>query len=469
MHQTPGRPDPVLQCAQPNQPALKSDNNMFHQDLGRSARWLVAACAIMAATACGGDDDVSTGSGSLRVINATADVDAIDLTVEGVDDSNDDDGEQRFAAGVLRDGQTEYASINNGTWRVRLKRTDANSSLALNAVGINKDERHTLFAYGREGDYRLYAALDVEDEPSAGKSKVRIFNAAVDAGSVDVYLTETSAQLNDTLATASNVATARLDNYVTLARGTYRLRVTAAGDKNDVRLDVDGVELADKSRVTIVLQSGPGGVLVNTLISQYQGQVSALKNRFARARLVAGTSNNAAVTASLGGTSLNVNLRSPSIASYTMVPAGTSTASIQVNATTALSGSVTLAAGGDYTVAVYGEASAPSWRLLADDNRPPAVSDRVKLRLLHLAFGVDSALTLVKDYVGVASDVAYGNASSYTQLSTTTAASRLEVTSPFSTTPLFLAEDVGLPSGGVFTVFMLGGATTPTGVLRRDR
>jgi Domain of unknown function (DUF4397) len=441
---------------------------MFQLDPGRCARFFVAACAIVLVSACGGSSDDDSGNGSLRVVNATADVDSIDLTIEGLDDDNDDDGETRFAEAVARDGQSEYAPIGDGNWRVRLKRAGASSSLALNSAAIDNDERYTLFAYGREGDYRVVAALDDEDEPSAGKSKVRVFNAAADAGSVDVYLTETNASLDDTIPTASNVAGATLGFYSEIDRGTYRLRVTALNDKDDVRLDVEGLALDDLSRVTIVLQPGPGGVLVNALISQYQGGISTLKNGFARARLVAGASNNAAVTANLGSTSLNANLRSPSIASYALVPAGAASAAIQVNAATALSGNVTLAPGGDYTLAVYGDAAAPSWRLIADDNRPPASNERAKMRLLHMAVGVDSTLTLVKDYVGVASDVAYGNASSYTQVTTATEA-RVEVTSPLSATPLFLAEEVELPTRGVFTVFMLGGASTPTGILRRER
>jgi Domain of unknown function (DUF4397) len=449
-------------------PQPPAANTMFQPDPGRWARWLFAACAIIVVTACGGSDEDNGNDGNLRVVNATADVESIDLTIEGLDDDNDDDGETRFAEAVARDGQSDYTQIGDGNWRVRLKRAGASSSLALGSAAIGNDDRYTLFAYGREGDYRVYAALDDEDEPSSGKSKVRVFNAAADTGSVDVYLTESNAALDDTIPTASNVAGATLGFYSTIDRGTYRLRVTAINDKDDMRLDVEGLELGDQSRVTIVLQPGPGGVLVNALVSQYQGSLSTLKNGFARARLVAGASNNAAVTASLGSTSLNVNLRSPSIASYALVPAGAASAAIQVNAATALSGNVTLAPGGDYTLAVYGDAAAPSWRLIADDNRPPASSERAKMRLLHMAFGADSTLTLVKDYVGVASDVAYGNASSYTQVTTATAA-RVEVTSPLNTTPLFLAEDVALPSRGVFTVFMLGGASTPTGILRRER
>jgi Domain of unknown function (DUF4397) len=436
---------------------------------GGRCRLLIALLAACIAVACGGSDD-GDGIAQLRVINATADADSIDLAVEGLDDDNDDAGEQRFVAAVARNGKSDYAAIASGSWSLRLKRAGNTSSLAVNAVGAAKDERYTVFAFGREGDYRVYATLDDDDEevPAQGKAKVRIFNAAPDAGAVDVYLTESTTSIDDALATHTAVGGATFTFYATVTATTYRLRVTGAGDKTDLRLDVEGLVLASGARTTIVFQPGPSGVLVNALVSEFQGGLATLKNGHARVRLVAGASGNAAVTARLGDVSLNVNLRSPSVATYALVPAGTVTASVHVNASVSLSGTVELQPGGDYTLAVYGDAAAPTWRWIADDNRPAALNERARMRLLHMAQGVDGTMTLVKDYVGVANDVAYGNASSYTQVTAATAA-RVEVVSPLSVTPLYLAEDLALPSRGVFTMFMLGGAATPTGILRRER
>jgi Domain of unknown function (DUF4397) len=423
----------------------------------------LALASLLAASlaACGGSDD--DGDAQMRLINATADVASIDMTID-----NDDIDETRQFSAVARDSQSDYTGVDDTSYTLRVKREGASSTLALSSAALEKDQTYTVFAYGREGDYRVYAAVDDEDEPSSGTAVVRVFNAAPDAGSVDVYLTEDTASLDDTLATVSSVGGATLSFYNSIDRGTYRLRVTALGDKDDIRLDVPGIELADKARVTIVLQPGSGGVLVNALVSQYQGSLAAVKNTYARARLVAGATGNAAVTAALGDTSLNVNLRSPSIGSYALVPAATVAANISVNTTTSVGGSVTLAPGADYTVAVYGDAAAPEWRLIADDNRPPASSERAKMRLLHMDVGVNANLTLVKDYVAVASDVAYGNASSYNQVATSSDA-RIEVTSPLAVAPVFLSEDVVLASQGVYTVFVLGGAATPTGILRRER
>jgi hypothetical protein len=91
------------------------------------------------------------------------------------------------------------------------------------------------------------------------------------------------ASLDNTIAAAFAVDGATPGLHNTVDRGACRLRVTAPNDKDDLRRDVEGLELADESRVTIVLRPGPGGVLVNALVSQYQGGVSTLKNGFARA------------------------------------------------------------------------------------------------------------------------------------------------------------------------------------------
>lgn len=434
-----------------------------HLSTHHVARFFATAVLAVIITACGGSDDDDDGDAQIRLINATADVASIDMTVD-----NDDIDETKQFTAVARDTQSDYAGVNNTTYTLRIKREGASSTLALNSASLEPDQRYTVFAYGREGDYRVYAAVDDEDEPSSGKAVVRVFNAAPDAGAVDVYFTEESALLDDTLPTVSNVAAATLSFYNSIDRGTYRLRITAQGDKDDIRLDVTGIELVDKARVTLVLQPGSGGVLVNALVSQYQGGLTAVKNTYARARLVAGATGNAAVTASLGSTSLNVNLRSPSVGAYALVPAGTVAANVSVNAGTNVGSSVTLEPGADYTVAVYGDAAAPDWRLIADDNRPPASAERAKMRLLHMASGLNANLTLVKDYVAVATDVAYGNASSYSQVANSNDA-RVEVTSPLTVDPLFLSEDAVLASRGVYTVFILGGAATPTGIFRRER
>ena len=139
-----------------------------------------------------------------------------------------------------------------------------------------------------------------------------------------------------------------------------------------------------------------------------------------------------------------------------------------VNGGASLGGTMSLAAGGDYTLLAHGDAAAPVFTLLTDDNRLPTSSAKAKMRLVHVASSVGSGLTLAKDYVAVANDVAYGSASTPAQVDSSTAA-RIEVTSPLVVDPLYAGSDIVITSGAVYTMFMLGGASNPVGVLRRDR
>jgi hypothetical protein len=417
---------------------------------------LLCAAAL---TACGGGDDET----EVRLINATSDIESLDMTAD-----NDDMDETRIFASVARDGQSEYTNLDDASYTVRLKRAGATATSASASVSLNNEQRHTLVAYGREGSLRVTTLSDEEDEPSSGQLKLRIFNTSSDTGAVDVYLTEASTSIDGVAPTFSAVAASSMSGFSEVTRGTYRLRVTAKDDKSDIRLDLSDVVLGDKEIVTLLLRSGSGGVLVHALISQQQGSLAARKNLSARARLVAAVTSNGQVSASVGETPLNVNMRSPSAGDYVLVPAGAQTVDVSVNAAAAFRDSMTFEAGADYTLMVYGEASASSVKAISDDNRLPTSSTRAKMRLVHLVSETNSNLTLTKDYSVVASNTPYGEASAYTQVDSATDA-RIEVTASSSASPLYLNEEVSIVEKGIYSIFMLGDLASPLGVLRRDR
>jgi hypothetical protein len=124
-----------------------------------------------------------------------------------------------------------------------------------------------------------------------------------------------------------------------------------------------------------------------------------------------------------------------------------------------------LTAGADYTLLVHGTGDTS---LISDDNRlPSSGSSRARIRLIHGAPTTD-ALTLSVDYAVVAADVARGTASSFFNISSAEER-RLDVTAASAADALYVAEDTRIQSGAVYTVFVLGGASTPTGLLRKDR
>jgi Domain of unknown function (DUF4397) len=446
---------------------MKTESMLWPMSRARSRRslFLCLAALTLALAACGGGDDerAATGNAHLRVINATADVASIDLTVDG--EAGD---ETRAFAAVARDGQSEFALLAAGGYTLRGKRAGAAAALALNTAGLEKDKRYTAFVHGREGDHRVHAVIEDEPEPPAGKATLRVFHAAADAGPVDVYLTESGAALEDSVPHARNVVPATLSSYLAINRGAWRLRVTGQGDPRDVRLDLPALELADKARVTIVLQASAGGALVHALVSQYQGALALAKNTQARVRLAAGVAGSGVVTASVGGASVNVNLRSPSVGNYTLVPAGVVPVSVSVNGQPPIVRNTNIAVGGDFTLAAFATPDGPDWQRVLDNNQPPAQGERAKVRLLHMAPALDTMLTLSVDFVAVSQDVFLANPHLYAPV-TAAARARLEVTTPLTPQPLYLNDSAAIAARGVYTLFVMEGQTQALGLLRRDR
>lgn len=425
---------------------------------GALATLLVSAAAL---SGCGGSSD--NKNATLTLVNATADVPNVNILLNST---------QQFG-NVGINGQSASASVGAATYTVDLTSGTSPTVLLTSSRSLGADTDYMAVAWGSASALRLALLSDSvgsADAPLTGVAALRVFNTAVDAGALDVYLTASSTVLDGVSANVSSITSGTLGSYAQISQGSYRLRVTAAGDKTDVRLDLPNITLANQTRVTLVLQPGSGGVLVNALQLVYQNtSPTVLANTQARARVVASVNNNGTVTASLGGTSLNVGLRSPSVGSYVLVPAGSQAMSVTVNGSLALGGTQAVQAGADYTLLVSGNPASPNLAMIADDNRFPTSATRAKVRLIDGALGQDG-LTLAVDFTAVASNVAYGTASAFGTAAANTA-SDIEVTSPLLSAPLYstATTPINLQALGVYTVFLLGGNSAPTGVLRKDR
>ena len=430
----------------------------------RAAFLLTSALAFTAAlTGCGGGGG-STKQATLRLVNASTDVASLNLSLNST----------VRLSGVPVNGQSEAITLDAGTYTVDLTNGSDTTALLSGSRSLSESSDDTAIAWGASGALRMTTLSDTAtstDAPATGYAAIRAFDAAPDAGALDIYLTAAGTDLDSVTPTFSAIPSGGLQSYVKLTSGSYRLRVTGAGDKTDLRLDLPTLTLANQARSTLLIQPGSGGMLVNALQLVYQtASTTPLKNTQARARLVAGVNTNGAVTASIGGVSLNVGLRSPSVGSYVLVPASdTQSVVVTVNSALSLGGSQKIAAGADYSLLVSGDAASPSLVTLTDDNRLPTSSTRAKLRLVHGAYGQD-ALTLAVDFNAVANNITYGSSSAF-GTAAANASAVVEVSSPLIALPLYTtaAAPINLQAQGVYTVFMLGGGTAPTGVLRKDR
>jgi hypothetical protein len=147
-------------------------------------------------------------------------------------------------------------------------------------------------------------------------------------------------------------------------------------------------------------------VLVNSLLVRQGGAITALDTDLARVRLVSAVASSGAVGASFNGSTLATSVTSPAIGSYALVKAGSATPTISVNGASLSTAAITLAAGSDTTMMVWGPAASASLSVVSDDNRLPTSSTSAKIRLIHGASINSNPLTLTANYSAVAENIA---------------------------------------------------------------
>ncbi len=403
--------------------------------------------------ACGGGTDRTKAH--VRLVNASSGYSSLALTIDG----------STIASGVAGGSSADYADASRGTQDLDISSPSSATILATRSASLGKDTYYTLLAYGRAGALATQLLEENQSTPSSGKTLVRVISTATDAGSLDVYLTGATDSLAQAAPLQTSAAYGTLGSFVTINSGTWRLRVTGAGNTSDLRLDVSGLDFESKGVKTLVITPGRGGVLVNALLLSQQGGVTAGANSQARVRAAAGVNGTAAVTASVAGTTLMNSAVAPALTDYALVTAGAVTPVVTVNGTAlSLTTVPTLLAGGDYTLVVFGAPGTAAASVVADDNTLPGDSSKAKLRLLNGATGV---LTLKLGLVVKASGVSAGAASDYATADATTTGA-LQVTSSDGLLN-YGASDLTLSASGVYTLFMLGSSTSPVGQLNRDR
>jgi hypothetical protein len=306
--------------------------------------------------------------------------------------------------------------------------------------------------------------------PATGNSLVTVFNTA-EAGALDVYLTDPSALLTDASPTFSTVSSGSASSATTIQPGTYRLRVTAAGVKTDLRIDVPSITFTDQQVSSLILTSTLGGVLVNAMYLPQQGTLTKYENTQARVRAAVGIADGTTVTASIGGLAV-LNSATVGIigSSYGQITAGSAAVTLSVDGNPVTVANQTLTAGGDYTLLVWSDANGAQTSLITDDNHVPSISADVKLRLLNGMSALGAPVTLTANFSPVAEGIAVGQASSPLEIPSGTTNYELDVSNATNGATLLSKTAVTLQAGYVYTLFVAGGGTTTViGSLHEDR
>lgn len=409
-------------------------------------------------------------SADIRVLNSSIDYTSLDLWLDNGDSSTSN---TREIIGIGQNTLTAYKSVSSNSYTVEFTRNNVQSSLKSVKEKLSKNTHKTYVAFGNSGQFATLEIAEDQDAPDSGYTKVELVDAAPDAGSVDVYLTDPSVSLADSSPTFSSVAGGSIDSasFVTITDGSYRLRVTAAGSQTDVRLDsVTGITFSSKEVLSIVLAGTGGGVLVNASVIPQQGAQTAVNTPYARVRAAAGIPSGSKLTATLGGTALLTSSAANTVSQYQLIDAGAQTLDLTLDGVALASSSQTLTAGDDYTVLVMnGSAvSGTTSTLIPDDNRMPTSSTYAKVNLIHAMSSLGDPVTLSVNYTPVASAVALGSASAFTDVTAGTN-SELDTIDADTSTTLYSSTTTTLTGDYVYSVFMFGSATAPVGQLHTNR
>lgn len=430
---------------------------------------LLAALSTSVLLAACGSSGNGGGTTTVRTLNVTQDLPSMDLYIGG--------GKQ--FGNVSTNTLTNSVSLDAATYSINVNSAGGSTTLFTGSYTLAKDAHYTAVVWGPQSSLRVSTLPEDEDASgiASGNTRVRMFNATTETGSLDIYLTATDADLGATTPTQGSLVTGSLAGFREIASGTYRLRVTGVGNPSDIRLDIPAVTLVAGQYATLMITAGAGGVLVNGTLIQQQGAATALTNTKARVRAVASVDASGIVAASVGGTTLAGGLQSPAIGQYMLVDAGVASTTVRVNGNIVISGPLTYTPGADYTMLVYGTAAAAQLRIITDDNRLPLSTTRTKIRLVNGVANLDP-LTLLVDYgsVSSAANIVAGTASPYSQIASN-AGAQIEVDSP-TLGPVYLTTRTNgdvLAAQGVYTLFVLSGkvktdgSNLPTGTLRNER
>jgi hypothetical protein len=434
---------------------------MLHRRLWatRAATTLLLLSSFTVLSGCGSKDDgTSSGSGSsgntgtLRVINATTQRSAVGLLIDDV---------SRESA-IERDATSATYRVTAGSHTVALANSSG-SALASTTATFAAGSATTLVAWTGDNNVVKYLSLDeLEAVPASGRSKLLVFNAARDAGALDVHLTPATEALSDSPLLGNLAAGSGSSGYSSVNAGSHRLRLLKAGSvlASDVRLDTT-VTLPDAGVAALVITPSTGGVLAHALLLQPAKAVTALTNTQARVRILSALPTNLPVAGTVNGATLPLLGSSPGFGSYALVPAGSSTPQVTVNGGTLTGAAWTAAPGSDTTLFVWGTAAAPQFATLSDDNRLPSSTSAARIRLLHGLGNLAQDLTLNIAGAAVAT-ASQGGMSPVTAVSAVTDTT-LSVTSSSTATSVYELTGKALEANGVYSVFLLGDSRLTSG------
>lgn len=193
---------------------------------------------------CGGGG--SGGSAHVRGLNANPSLTSATLQF----------GNTYVMNGTAFSNVTGYSSVPSGAQFATLT-DDSGAVLVDTDFSIDKDSYYTAYAMKNGSGSDLVLIGEDHSTPASGKGRAAVVNASPTAGTVDVYVTNTSVtDISAVSPTVSGLSYESAQN-LTVTAGTYTVWFTANGSKT-VKATF-GLSVADGGRARLVLLDAATG------------------------------------------------------------------------------------------------------------------------------------------------------------------------------------------------------------------
>ena len=391
----------------------------------------------------------------IRVANVVPDA-TIAVSVDGTVDW----------AGVRFESVTGYQQFtaDEHTFGVRIDGTS--SDIFTSQFNVAGNQNYTLVPFGTIALPSMLVLPDVVSDTGNGQASVRFVLVAAGQLNVDIYVTAPDVVIDNINPTISYLGYGGSGGYTAFAAGTYRTRITVAGTKV-VIYDSGAYPLLEHSVTNAIIYTRGSNSLVNVMLLDTAGGTVFLNNTLSQVKALNASPGMGNVDLLVDGANRIPGIAFAAVSTYANIPASSTTFAFQASATPGAIVAQTansLVAATDGTVLLLGFPGAQTAKLFTDNNLPPPVN-YTKVRFINASPDAPTLDVLVND-VKVVTGLATGTASIYVPLPINTYTVKFVDPATGNVSSTLVGA---VFSGGVYTVYAVGPASTMQSIFSVDR
>jgi hypothetical protein len=422
---------------------------------------LVLCLLSLVLASCGSKNN---NNASLRIVNVIPDAPSVSVQL-GTNPP--------LVTGLLFQQLTQYINVSGGSQNFLVSANGGNS-FAINQTLSIGNGNYTYVVYGPVVS-ATGVLINENNLPTvnSGTFNFRVINVAAGIGPVDVYLTPLGTDINTTSPTVSGIPLGGIGNFISVNVGTLEMRATASGTKNVIYDTGVQTFTNGSSYEAIVFTKGSSRLVSIALLNEDSaGTGQVLDNLLAEFKVLNASTAGTALNVLVNGTIALSNIPYQGVSNYVTTLAGSSTFTVQATATPGanlLTLVTTLASATDTSLALSGPPGGLIPLVLSDNNLPPpALNARVRFVNVSPGLGpIDAYVNFSQQTAGLVenSGSRYINETADATVGT---AYEFDFNIAGTTTPVLKLPGVTIIAGHTYTIYVVGPANAPQGVVAQD-